>query len=92
VSRRQFLCGVTIPSEKSKELEGFSLSGPSDVVNVGALANNADKPFKEAVLINRVEYVDGTIWQRKGWNLAEVKASYERVLRERWVPGMCKGL
>ena len=92
VSRRQFLCGVNIPAEKSKELEAFSLSGPSDVVNVGTLANNAAKPFKEAVQINRIEYADGTIWQRKDWSLAEVKATYERVLRERWVPGMCKGL
>jgi hypothetical protein len=89
IARRQFLCGVNIASGKGKDLEGFSLSGPSDVVNVKTLADNA---FKEDVLINRVEYSDGTIWQRKGWNLAEVKASYERVLREPWVPGSCKGL
>jgi hypothetical protein len=91
VARRQFLCGVNIPGEKSKELEGFSLSGPS-VVNVSTLANKTENPFKELVLINRIEYSDGSIWQRKGWSLAEVKASYERVLREQWVPGMCKGL
>jgi hypothetical protein len=89
IARRQFLCGVNIPGNKGKDLEGFSLSGPSDVVNVKTLADNA---FKEDVLINRVEYSDGSIWQRKGWNLAEVKASYERVLREQWVPGTCKGL
>lgn len=92
IARRQFLCGVNIPGDKSKELEGFSLSGPSDVVSVGTLANKAENPFKEQVLINRVEYADGSIWQRKGWSLAEVKASYDRVLREPWVPGMCKGL
>lgn len=91
LARRQFLCGVNIPGEKSKELEGFSLSGPN-VVNVSTLANKTESPFKERVLINRVEYSDGSIWQRKGWSLAEVKASYERVLREQWVPGMCKGL
>src|ERR1041384_4733809 len=34
VARRQFLCGVDIGVGKSKELEGFSLSGPSEVVNV----------------------------------------------------------
>jgi hypothetical protein len=89
VSRRQFLCGVNIAANKSKDLEGFSLSGPSDVVNVSTLANNA---FKENVLINRVEYSDGSIWQRKNWNFAEVKSSYDRVLREQWTPGMCKGL
>jgi hypothetical protein len=89
IARRQFLCGVNIPGGKGKELEGFSLSGPSDVINVKTLANNT---FKETVLINRVEYSDGSIWQRRGWNLAEVKGSYERVLREQWVPGTCKGL
>jgi hypothetical protein len=92
VARRQFLCGVTIAAGKGKELEGFSVSGPSDVVNVKTLADNAAKPFKESVLINRVEYADGSIWQRKGWSVAEVKTSYERVLREKWVPGMCKAL
>jgi hypothetical protein len=91
VARRQFLCGVSIPGEKSKELEGFSLTGPN-VVNVSTLANKTENPFKERVLVNRVEYSDGSIWQRKGWSLAEVKASYERVLREQWLPGMCKGL
>ena len=30
VARRQFLCGVNIPAGKGKELEGFSLSGPSE--------------------------------------------------------------
>jgi hypothetical protein len=90
VARRQFLCGVNIPAGKGKDLEGFSLSGPSDVINVNTL--NSGASFKENVLINRVEYSDGSIWQRKAWNLAEVKGSYERVLREPWLPGMCKGL
>jgi len=89
VARRQFLCGVNIAAGKGKDLEGFSLSGPSDVVNVKTLGTNA---FKENVMINRVEYSDGSMWQRKTWNLAEVKGSYERVLRERWLPGMCKSL
>ena len=90
VARRQFLCGVNIPEGKSKELEGFSLSGPSDVVNVKTLDSGA--AFKENVVINRIEYSDGAVWQRKAWNLAEVKGSYERVLREPWRPGTCKGL
>ena len=90
VSRRQFLCGVNIGAGKGKDLEGFSLSGPSDVVDVKTLDSGAG--FKENVVINRIEYADGAIWQRKNWNLAEVKSSYERVLREPWLPGMCKGL
>jgi hypothetical protein len=90
VARRQFLCGVNIPAGKGTDLEGFSLSGPSEVVNVKTL--NSGGSFKESVLVNRVEYSDGSIWQRKAWNLAEVKGSYDRVLREPWLPGMCKGL
>ena len=90
LARRQFLCGVNLRPDKEKELEGFSLSGPSDVVSVSALADKSR--FKENVLINRIEYSDGTIWQRKGWHLAEVKGTYERVLREPWIPGQCKGL
>lgn len=90
VARRQFLCGVNIGAGKSKELEGFSLSGPSDVVDVKTL--NSGAAFKESVVINRIEFTDGAVWQRKAWNLAEVKGSYERVLREPWLPGMCKGL
>ena len=89
VARRQFLCGINIGAGKSKELEGFSLSGPG-VVNVNTLENKAED--KEKAVINRVEYSDGSIWQRKDWSLAEVKTSYERVLREQWIPGMCKGL
>lgn len=90
VARRQFLCGVNIPAGKGKDLEGFSASGPSDVIDVKTL--NTGSSFKETVFINRVEFSDGSIWQRKAWNLAEVKSSYDRVLRETWVPGMCKGL
>ncbi|HEU4769848.1 MAG TPA: hypothetical protein VFS77_20955 [Pyrinomonadaceae bacterium] len=90
VARRQFLCGVSIRPDKDKELEGFSLSGPSDVVSVAALADKSQ--FKEAVLINRVEYSDGSMWQRNGWSLKDVMTSYERVLREQWQPGQCKGL
>lgn len=89
LTRRQFLCGVNIPGGKGKELEGFSLSGPSDVVSVKTLDSGG---LKENVLINRVEYSDGSIWQRNAWNLAEVKERYERVLREQWLPGMCKAL
>ena len=90
VARRQFLCAVNIAAGKGKELEGFSLSGPSDVVNVKTL--NSGTPFKEEVWINRVEYTDGSMSQRKAWNFAEVKGGYERALREPWLPGMCKGL
>lgn len=90
-TRHQFLCGLSLGQGKEKELEGFSVSSPSSVVNVESLANK-ESSFRQKVVINRVEYADGAIWQRKDWSLKEVKASYERALNEKWQPGMCKGL
>jgi len=90
-TRRQFLCGVNIKAGKGKEVQAFSLSGPPEVVNVGALANNA-KPFGEKVIVNRVEYGDGTIWQRKGWNFAEIGMSYRRAVSTPWSTEMCRAL
>jgi hypothetical protein len=91
-TRHQFLCGVSIRPGKDKELEGFSAIPPNSVVNVDTLSNKEGNPFTEKVVINRVEYSDGTIWQRKDWSLKEVKGTYERALNEPWVPGMCKRL
>lgn len=91
LTRHQFICGVNIIPNGKKELEGFSLAGPSNVINVDTLSKK-DSQFQEKVLINRIEYADGTIWQRKDWSLKEVKSTYERALKETWVPGMCKNL
>ena len=93
VARRQFLCGVNIKPDKGKELLAFSLSGPSDVVSVKSLANNSENVFQEKVVINRVEYADGSIWQRKDWNFAEIRLSYKRAVATPWGQAeMCRGL
>ena len=92
LTRHQFLCGVNIRPGKDKEVEGFSQSNPSSVINVDTVANKDSNPAQGKIVINRVEFADGTIWQRKDWSLKEVKPSYERALKEPWVPGMCKGL
>lgn len=91
-TRRQFLCGVNIKPGKGKDVQAFSLSGPPEVVSVGTLANRSGNPFQEKVVINRVEYADGTIWQRKDWNFAEIGLSYRRVTSTPWGPEMCRGL
>jgi hypothetical protein len=92
VARRQFLCGVNIKPGKGLELQAFSLSGPSDVISVGALANKSENPFQEKVVINRVEYADGSIWQRKDWNFAEIRLTYARAVGTPWGTEMCRGL
>lgn len=92
ITRRQFLCGVDLKPSKDKELQGFSLSGPYDVISVDALARRSANVGEEKALINRVEFADGTIWQRKGWNFAEVKFGYTRALATPWGGEMCRGL
>jgi len=92
VARRQFLCGVSIKPEKDKELQAFSVSGPGDVVSVGTLAKKTPNLFEEKVVINRVEYADGSIWQRKDWNFGEVRLSYARAVAMPWSAEMCRGL
>ena len=92
VARRQFLCGVRIKPGKEKELHAFSPAGPSNVIGAESLANKSGELFAEKVKINRVEYADGTIWQRRGWNYAEVKESVARVVAAPLGAEMCSGL
>ena len=93
VARRQFLCVVNIKPDKDKELQAFSVSGPGTVISTASLSNKTgEKLFEEQVLINRVEYVDGTIWQRKGWNFGEIKTTFERAVGTPWGTEMCRGL
>jgi len=92
VSRRQFLCAGLTKAGKEKDFKGFTLSGPSDVVAVDTLAKKTDSPLKERVVINRLEFTDGTIWQRKGWHFSDVKLSIQRALSSPWAPDMCKAL
>lgn len=92
VSRRQFLCGVQIKPAKEKELKAFSVSGPSDVISVAALSDKTKNGGVETVVINRVEFADGTIWQRKDWKFGEVRLSYSRAVATPWGGEMCRGL
>lgn len=92
VTRRQFLCGVNIKPGKGKELQAFSVLGPNDVISLATLANKSENLFGEKVVINRVEYADGSIWQRKGWNFAEIKLTYARAVGTPWGSEMCRSL
>jgi len=69
VTHRKFMCAGDIKPDREKALEIFSLVGPTEVVNVKSLNKGTPEKFKAAVIINRVEYADGTFWQRNGWAL-----------------------
>lgn len=92
LSRRQFLCGVQIKPGKEKEIQAFGASGPNAAVSAGTLAGKPSDAYSERVRINRIEYADGTIWQRKDWNFAEVRAAVARAVATPWGAEMCRGL
>jgi len=91
-ARRQFLCAGKVEPNKAKEIYGFSLSGPGDVVSAPSAAIPSGKLLQEKAVINRVEYVDGSIWQRKDWNSAEIKQGYLRAVGSPWGKEMCRVL
>lgn len=91
VARRQFLCGLNLKAGKDKDVSVFSLSGPSEVVSASSLSNTTNNGPKEKVLINRVEYADGSIWQRPDWSFAEIRLTYARAMASPWTE-MCRGL
>jgi len=74
ISRRRFVCAIKIKPQKQTDLRVFSTLGPSNVVDVKNLAKGSGE-FQESVVIDRVEYADGTTWERKDWNGDEVKVS-----------------
>ena len=93
VTRRQFLCVANLKAGQQKEIQALSLNGPTDVVNIESLSNNAANPFGEKIVINRIEYGDGSIWQRKDWRFSEITDSYLRATSTPWIKEqMCRGL
>ncbi|HSE17682.1 MAG TPA: hypothetical protein VLB46_11570 [Pyrinomonadaceae bacterium] len=60
---KQYICKVKTKPHESKSFELMSPFAPVKVVS-------ADKKAQEGkVVINRIEYADGSIWKRKGWSV-----------------------
>jgi hypothetical protein len=91
VSRRQFVCAAKLKPEKATDLEIFTLSAPTGVVSVSTLKNKANRDFDELVVVNRVEYEDGSTWQRQGWNYDDVKLTARPAAKAQKIQP-CRGL
>lgn len=92
-ARRQFLCSVNLKSGDKQDVSVFSILGPSDVINTESLANTAsgEKIFEEKVLVNRIEFSDGTLLQRGGWKYADFQKAVERITSTPWGSEICRG-
>lgn len=67
-SSRQFLCVEKIKAGGSETLRIFSHLPPVNVVDASDSKNKSDKNHASEILINRIEYSDGTVWQRPDWD------------------------
>ena len=92
VVRRQFLCSVKVKPGKERELQAFSVAGPSGVISVGSLTKASQNLFEEKVLVNRIEYADGSVFQRKDWIYADMKSRIDRAVGTPWGSEMCRSL
>lgn len=66
---RQFYCVLNAKPNDKKEIELLSPLAPSRVVDASKPIEKPDAEKKASVVINKVEYIDGTVWHREGWDL-----------------------
>jgi len=90
VSHRQFVCTAKTKPEKRRSMAIFTPASPSNVISLGTLKKNLTEAFHETVIINRVEYEDGSFWQRKGWDYDDVKLTVKPVDSSKFQ--RCQGL
>ena len=69
-SHRLFRCVVKIKPNSNERLEAISRQPPMRVVNASA------KTFNQRVIIQRIDYVDGSFWQRADWREPELNSSH----------------
>lgn len=68
---RQFRCTTKMKPNQSQRFEGFSVLPPTRVITA-----SGTKSFSERVILNRIEYMDGTSWQRHDWRQPEVTSNH----------------
>jgi hypothetical protein len=65
---REFLCAAKTKPNESKGLEVTSAFAPSKLVDVNSEGTKPQKASAENVVVNRIEYGDGSVWQRRDWD------------------------
>ena len=73
-SDRQFFCLVKAKPSESKEFDLFTPLAPSRVVDASKAGDKPKENSIGSVVINKIEYMDGSVWKRPGWNPATFTA------------------
>ena len=62
---KQYLCALEVKPKEKKLLELWTPYAPVKVISVDERSN----ALKDGeVVINKIEYTDGSVWTRRGWN------------------------
>lgn len=67
-STRHFLCAEKIKAGDTKTLRIFSSLPPLNIVDAATVKNKSVTNYALNIVINRIEYADGTFWQKSEWN------------------------
>ena len=67
-SNRQFYCVINAKPNEKKELDLYSPLAPSRVVDASKPAEKPNADKKDKIIINKIDYTDGTVWKRPAWN------------------------
>lgn len=68
LSARQFFCASQIKADQQRSFEVFSLTPPTTgVISATTLGSESKNVFAEKAVINRIEFKDGSVWQRPDW-------------------------
>ena len=67
-SNRQFYCVVNAKANEKKDFDLFSPFAPSRVVDASSPEDKPNAEKKDKIIINKIEYMDGTVWKRQSWN------------------------
>lgn len=70
-THRQFRCTAKIKPNQNEKFEGYSVLPPSRVIRA-----SGGKAYNQRVILNRIEYTDGTFWQRPDWHEPQGTSNY----------------
>jgi hypothetical protein len=85
---RQFFCAIDAKPKENKLLDLYSPLGPARVIDASKAGEKPEKDEKLHVMINLIEYADGSVWKRPAWN----PAMFSKESKEKVEHGKCIGL
>lgn len=87
-SDRQFYCTIDAKHKESKILDLYSPLAPTRVIDASKAGDKPEKDEKSNVMINLIEYANGSVWKRPAWN----PATFSTESKAKVAHGKCIGL